>query len=615
MRRAQHALIRLGVVAGALFYTPVLFAQATTVPASEIPLPTKPKTDSATDSVKVKPDTIKPPVGRFVDPIVAEKSQRGEWNREEMFATGALTLLDLLENVPELTTFRSGWISTPQVAAYNGDVGRVRVFLDDIELDALNGRERGVLDLSNVQIWTLEHVTLERTATELRVYLRSWRVERTTPYTRTDITTGNENTNLYRGYYGKRYDRGQLLQVAGQQYGTNSNRTAGSGDALSLLGRIGIAKKSWSVDAFMNRTHLNRSTQVPLFTSTQPAVPPLDATNTVAYVRAALGHVETGPWLQITAAVQQFREASAHTIGTVSAPTTSGGIVVPRDTADTTSSSSQIVIGGGFRFGAVRLTLQERMRTVEHRRDYGPSARFQLGSGNNVFNAYAESDALRRVTLTEASVHLQPLRFVAVTASAGHRTASIEPRGGPSGTAIRANASVLLAHMWLTGGVISIDTAVRSPAPVYDTSFIGGLVGRSTGVTTSLRGPFWKGVGVDAWITHWSNPAMYQPRYQSRAELNYSNSFLGRFPTGNFALKAAAAMEYRGRLYFPTSSDPVGVGAGSARTFSGLLEIRILRAVISYQQRNALASQYEIIPGFQMPRVLAIYGVRWEFWN
>ncbi len=530
-----------------------------------------------------------------------------------MFASGSLTLLDLLDHVPELTTFRSGWISTPQVAAYNGDVGKVRVFIDDVEMDALNGREGGVLDLGSIQIWTLEHVTLERSASELRVYLRTWRVERTTPYTRTDIVTGNENTNLYRGYYGKRYERGQVLQIAGQQYGTSSSRTAGTGDGLSLLGRIGIGKKSWSADAYVNRTRVNRSTQTVLFPSDRPAIPPLDATNTLAYLRAGYGHVDAGPWVQIIAATQQFKESSSHTSGTPTASTTTGGIAVPRDTADTTTSSSQLVIGGGLRFGPGRLILQERMRMTAHRRDFGPSARLEVGSGLNVVGAYAESDALRRVTLTEASVRLQPLSFIALSASASHRTASIEPGGGPSGTAIRGSAGVKLFGLWLSGGVITSDTTLRGAAPVYDTSYVSGAVGRSTGVTTTLRGPVWKGIGTDSWITHWSNPLMYQPRYESRSEINYSNNFETRFPTGNFSLRASAAMEYRGRVSFPTSAD--AIGAGSSRVLSGLLEIRILRAVISYQQRNILAYQYEIIPGFQMPRVLAIYGVRWEFWN
>lgn len=286
---------------------------------------------------------------------------------------------------------------------------------------------------------------------------------------------------------------------------------------------------------------------------------------------------------------------------------------MPRDTADTTTSSSQIVVGGGMHLGPGRLTVQERMRTTAQRRDYGSSARLEIGSGANVIGAYAESDARRKVTLTEASARIQPLSFIAFSAAASHRTASHEAGGGPSSTAVRGSAGLKLHGMWLTGGVITSDATLRAAAAVYDTSYTSLLVGRSTGVTTSLRGPVWKGIGVDSWVTHWSNPAMYQPQYESRAELNYANDFTTRFPTGDFGVRASAALEYRGRVSFPTSSAPIG--AGSSRVLSGLLEVRILRAVVSYQQRNILAYQYEIVPGFQMPRVLAIYGVRWEFWN
>jgi hypothetical protein len=64
---------------------------------------------------------------------------------------------------------------------------------------------------------------------------------------------------------------------------------------------------------------------------------------------------------------------------------------------------------------------------------------------------------------------------------------------------------------------------------------------------------------------------------------------------------------------FPLSAGDVQTGV--AKTLSGLLEIRILRAVVSYQQRNILGYLYQVVPGFEMPRVLAIYGVRWDFWN
>jgi hypothetical protein len=95
--------------------------------------------------------------------------------------------------------------------------------------------------------------------------------------------------------------------------------------------------------------------------------------------------------------------------------------------------------------------------------------------------------------------------------------------------------------------------------------------------------------------------------------LNFTNSFLRHFPRGDFELHLAGVYEYRGHTIFPLTTGDIQ--AGTAKTLSGLIEIRILRAVVSYQQRNILGYPYEIIPGFEMPRVLAIYGVRWDFWN
>ncbi|HZD85156.1 MAG TPA: Plug domain-containing protein, partial [Gemmatimonadaceae bacterium] len=153
-----------------------------TPPISVVPIPAKPKTDSGPDSVrikadsiKVKADSIKRPIGRFADPALYEIGPQYEWNREQLFATGALTVIDLLDRIPGVTTFRSGWLSTPQTATYNADFQRVRVFYDGIEIDNLDSRTGGVLDLSTVQLWSLEHLSIERSAGELRIYMRSWR--------------------------------------------------------------------------------------------------------------------------------------------------------------------------------------------------------------------------------------------------------------------------------------------------------------------------------------------------------------------------------------------------------------------------------------------------------
>ncbi|HEV7388725.1 MAG TPA: hypothetical protein VGN73_08945, partial [Gemmatimonadaceae bacterium] len=182
---------RLGLVAGALLYAPVAGAGAQVVPppASEVPIPVKPKTDSGPDSARIKTDTIKAPIGRFADPALYDIGPQYEWNRVQLFATGALTLVDLLDRIPGLTTLRSGWLSTPQTAMYAGNFERIRIFYDGVEIDVLDGRTGGVLDLASVALWSLEHLSIERAAGETRIYMRSWRVDNTDPYTRADVAT------------------------------------------------------------------------------------------------------------------------------------------------------------------------------------------------------------------------------------------------------------------------------------------------------------------------------------------------------------------------------------------------------------------------------------------
>ena len=92
---------------------------------------------------------------------------------------------------------------------------------DDFEMPALDPRSGNVLDLSQVPLWSAEDVVVEQAPEEVRVYVRSWRVRNTNPETRTDVSTGDQQTNLYRGYYGRRYSNGAAFQFGAQQYGTS----------------------------------------------------------------------------------------------------------------------------------------------------------------------------------------------------------------------------------------------------------------------------------------------------------------------------------------------------------------------------------------------------------
>jgi hypothetical protein len=598
-------------VAGALFYAAASPARAQVVPppASEVPIPVKPKTDSTPDSLAVKRDSIKAPIGRFADPATYEIGPQYQWNREQLFASGAFTVLDLLDRIPGVTMFRSGWISTPQTATFNADFRRVRVFYDGVEMDALDNRTGGVLDLSTIQLWTLEHLTIERSASELRLYMRTWRVDNVDPYTRVDLATGNEDTNLYRGFYGKRFDRGGVLQVAGQQYGVTSSRFAGSGDALSLLSRIGIARKGWSVDAFVNRTRATRNIQTP--TPGNPPVLALDATHTNAYVRAAIGGVNSGPWAQATIASLGFK-------GTTD-PDRSVGAAPFADTLERRRSETQYNLSAGYTLGPARLEVQDRLRALGGTTYNSVSGRLDFATSFGVLSGFAEHDGFRQLTNVDAGIRLQPLPFIAVSGSVARLapTSQSNPTSGtgstPTATSARGEVALKVFGPWVSVGMISADKSQGLAPIVYDTLLLPTAPGRISARTASIRGRLMGGLGIDAWITRWDNPGTYQPEYQSRSEINYANDFAKRFPRGDFDVRAAVAYEYRGSTIFPLTAGDVRVGA--AKTLSAILEIRILRAVVSYQQRNILAYQYDIVPGFEMPRVLALYGVRWEFWN
>jgi hypothetical protein len=591
-------------VAGALFYATGFPARAQVVPpVSQVPIPVQPKTDSTPDSVSVKRDSIKESIGRFADPLTYEIGPQYEWNRAQLFATGALTVADLLDRIPGATAFRSGWLATPQMAAFNGDFRRVRVFYDGIELDALDNTTDGLVDLSTVGLWTLEHLSIERSANELRLYMRSWRVDNTDPYTRVDIATGNEDTNLYRGFYGKRFDNGGVLQFAGQQYGVRSPRFAGSGDGLSLVSRIGIARKRWSIDAFVNRNHATRDIQRP--PAGRPPVLSLDATHTTGYLRAAVGGVNSGPWVQAMVASLGFKGTTG--------PDRSVSATSQPDTTERRHSETQYNLSAGITWGPARLEVQDRLRALSGETYNSVSGRLDLAARFGVLSGFVEHDGFRQLTNADAGLRLQPLPFIAVAGSIA-QTVPISGAGSlPNTRSARGEVALRIFGPWVSVGMISADKSAGLAPVVYDALFLPTVAGRVIARTASIRGSIAGGFGIDAWITRWDKTAPYQPQYQSRSEINFTNSFPKRFPKGDFELHAAAVYEYRGHTIFPLAAGDARTGA--AKTLAGLLEIRILRAVVSYQQRNILAYPYQIVPGFDMPRVLAIYGVRWDFWN
>ena len=569
------------------------------------------KSDTASDTTQIPKDTIKAPLAHAEVPDLVGIGAQYHWDRDQFFATGAVNLLDLLKLIPGVTTFRSGWITSPQYAAYLGNPARIRFFYDGVEVENLDPRSPGALDPSEVQLYSLEDVSVERGADELRVYLRSWRVQRTSTNTRVDVLTGDEGTNLYRGFYGKRYGNGMALQLTGQQYGTNSDPTVGGGDELALTGRLGWAKGPWSIDGYAVRSSRTRDEQdMDLVTNTNGVVPEQDRTRTDAYLRAGYGDPDSGSWAQVMVAAQQFAEHSNFHPQLEFAPA---------DSADTTASAKQLVATGGFTRWGLRLSAADRLHILPNSTMNSLEARLAYERKELAVSFFADYRGPDTTSTEEASARFTPLDFFSVTGAVTHRHG-----GGADGgeqVAVRLEAGIKVLGTWLTGGILRRDAALVPGLPAYDTSFAAQRAAAATGIYGTIRGKFYKDIGADVWAVRYSNNGYYRPQVQTREELYLDTKWLSRFPSGNFGFRGSIAHEFRQNVLFPTTtSDETFNNNAPFALFShvlvGSIEVRILDAVIFFHSTYGINPPiYEIVPGYAQPRQLLTYGVRWQFWD
>lgn len=614
-----------------------------------VPLPAPPK-----------PDTIKPPLARPEAPPILEIGAPRIYDRPALFATGSLTLSDLLGRIPGMTTMATGWLGSPTTVAAFGDMRRIRIFLDGLELDPMDLRARGTAPVSDLPLYLLEELRIERGADEVRVYATSWRVDRTTAYTRADIGTGDQNTNLYRGYFGRRYDHGEVLQFTAQQYSTQPSSRLPSSDAQRLMLRTGLTRGPWTADLYAERADGSRG----LFTGqggsaeTVDTIAGVDVRRTTAYLRVGNGDPEAGRWFQAVASSHLFRGSpngvASSTISTT--PTATTTAVVP----DSTSYESQYLLTGGVRRGNARASLAERFRVSDRQTSHVLSGRASYLLPRLSLSLFGEGKSFLSPARVEGALRLQPLDRVALTGSVSrsgagtfHRvvgnahanpvtylpndvilydTTDVGTFQLAERTSYRAEAGIRLRDVWLSAGMIQRGPTTLLPPSELGRRYVGDSAivteGRATATTLGLRGRLWRAVNVDAWAVAWGDTSgFYRPRYQTRSELYIQTNLLDRFPRGNFGLLASLAHEYRSNTRFMASDSAQTGGKGPYHQVSALrvaegfrsldfkLELRVESAVVSYQFRNLLQQRFAQVPGFFGARQTQFYGVRWEFWN
>ncbi len=560
----------------------------------------------ALDTTRV--DSAVAPLPRGEVPPVPAIGPEYRWDREAIFASGAFTLLDLLDRLPEVVGFRSGWLIPPEVATVAGSFGRVRVFIDGIEQDALDPRTGGELDLSLIQLWPMEEVVFERGVDEVRVHLRSWTVTNTAASTRVDVYTGDLNTNMFRGFFGRRFARGEVVQLAAQQFSTRSAVTGGDGDRLALTARLGIARPRWSVDGYFLRTSGNR---LPLQRVRE--LPPLtgqDHERSTAYLRAGWsGPERPGVWGQLIASTQRFEEEFTRP------RPAEGDVPAGKDTVLVAASRAQYVATGGFNYAALRVSGAARVRVGDGETFLSPVARVALGRERLLVSGFAERRGEDSTMRADVSARLTPLPFV----SLGGGFSVVQPTGGRTGstvTAARAEGGLRLGQSWLVGGAILSSGRPTGAPIVLDSAFVSVDAGATQGFFAGVRGPIGGGVSADLVATRWNatpSGRLYRPEFEASGRIEHFTRMLDRFPRGNFSIRTAIFGNYMTSVGF--LRDATTISTVTSPELNAMLEIRISDAVVSVQYRNLIGTEFETVPGFRMPQPTILYGARWTFRN
>jgi hypothetical protein len=562
---------------------------------------------------KIPKDTIKAPIAHAEMPPVLGVGDQFTWNRDEMFATGALTLTQLLEFVPGVTTFTTGNIASPQFGAYAGNPGRVRVFLDGMEIDNLDPRAGGALDLAELQLWSLEQVTIERGADELRVYCRTWTVTRTTTSTRIDVLTGDQRTNLYRAFFGKRYKHGEILQVGGQNYGTSSDAGVGGGNELALFGRLGWANKDWSFDGYLMHADRDRDLRQQDLANIQlePAIPEQKRTRADMYLRLGRGDPDSGVWAQAMLAHSNFTEKTGF----------SAIAGLPTDSADTTRTSTQYIVTGGLTRWGLRLSGIERYNKLQTGGVSATEVRASFERRLLALSLYAERRGADSSSTEEATARLTPLPFFAVAGTVARRHGGTA-FGDEDELSTRLEAGIKLHRAWFTAGIWRRAQAVVPGLIAFDTLYKNAPTVAATGPYGTVRGKIWRDIGVNIWAVRWNSSGYYRPQLQSHEELYIDTQWLQRFPTKHFRLVAGIAHEYRQNVIFPVGdgleslSDPNGAAVFFSHAIVGRIEFHILDAAIYFNSYSGMSpTRVEQVPGYLLPTQRLEYGIRWQFWN
>ncbi len=610
------------------------------------------------DTLGVTPDTV--PAGDTLPavqlPGLVRPTPPGwhtgvwEWDRDQILGSRALTLAELVAEVPGVIFLRGGDFGTPvSVSAFGAGGGQIRVFRDELEVLPLEG---SVPDLTRIGLAGLRSVRVVRSTNGIRIELTSILAEGGRAYSLVEAGTGDLNTNLFRGTFSHPRAFGGVLALGIDRVDTQGYQGkepgSGTGGWIRYARPLG-GPGSLVVD--FSRSGADRGS----------LYDPSKASRTDWSVRTR--------WSLLPGLVGDLYYASGSL-------RTEEGDTFPFGTGRRTQT------GGLLSFDSPFLRALGRVQRLTGEGLPGSSASLEAQAALGPFGGLGgelewESWEERSVSRTRLRAWTAPVRGLSLFAElgsgewglpylpdrvdrspgeeAGEGEAPAPPDTVPSpvpgprfseGNGLRYGAHLQWRALALSGARLKVEADSLFPLGLAtDREGLTLPGGTREGFELSARVPLYPQgmalVGSFQWWDQaedvWAAPAdstadlvplaggevpwRYLPRRSYEGSLSFHDAFL---PTENLEVWFDLGVKGRDPMVvpFPAVGEAGGVGEGVQamvpfyQSWFLRLQIRVVTVRVFFKWENlTIRERNQDLPGRLLPATRSVYGVRWTMWN
>lgn len=527
-----------------------------------------------------------------------------EWDRAALMRSTALTLTDLLAQIPGITPIRSGFWGHPEAVALPGGIGgHTEIHLDGFALDPLDS---STYDLSRLELVHLSRVRVQRRGAGLRIELETVAPTEHQPYSLVEAGTGDYGARLFRGTF-------MTPDFLVGPLALGVERLEGSGlfnaePANTFAGWVKWARGFGSTTLQME---LRRNT-VEWRTPDKTAMKGVRQDWVVRARSAIAPGLTTEAFLGGSALEDKSAGSTTERDGL------QGGLRAAYQTDRFWSNAS--LRGRG----------EETLPGVEA----DLAAGFRLPGKIQVSGDFNHADWRAGQSATSWGVRagVEPVSGVRPFVEYSTGTRGVPGLRDDAGHAILTERDALRAGAELSwrGAVLGASwnrieaDAIADFGLPFDrtaTLFPGGTM---QGLEVHGSIPlFWRPLRLEGWYTSWqgANHWIYLPGQSWRTALAYYDKPL---PSGNLEIDARLELSHRGAMLIPALFNPAagpssGVVTNAVPGLTSLdfyLQIRVLDVHAFVRWNNIAHRLYQQdLPGRIFPGQRAFYGIKWSFWN